>query len=117
MKRPIWSRKSKAAFLVFLSSGFLTLATGSLDQHSAKRWREAESKTGLAVMRPAIEHYTEDNGKPPQSLKDLLDEAYLREIPTDPLTGKKDWVPHFGNVLVGPGKTSFGIDDVHSKHD
>jgi len=65
-------------------------------------------------MRQAIKNYTADKERPPQSLQDLLDEHYLRVIPTDPLTGKKDWVPHFGNVVVGPGKTSFGVDDVYS---
>jgi general secretion pathway protein G len=66
-------------------------------------------------MRDAIKHYTLDKERAPQSLQDLVDEHYLREIPTDFLTGKKDWVPHFGNVEVGPGKTSFGIDDVNSR--
>src|SRR4030081_1298783 len=51
MKRPIWSRKSKVALLVLLSSGFSILVTGSVYPESD--------------MREAIKHYTEDNGKPP----------------------------------------------------
>ena len=47
-------------------------------------------------------------------LQDLVDKRYLSEIPANPFTGKKDWVPTFKNVLVGPEKTSFGIDYVYS---
>jgi hypothetical protein len=52
--------------------------------------------------------------RPPQALQVLLNEHYLRVIPTDPLTGEKDWVPRFGNVVIGPGKTAFGIEDANS---
>ncbi len=49
-----------------------------------------------------------------ESLQDLVDGNYLQEIPTDPLTHKKDWVPHFSTVRLGNGGAPFGIDDVHS---
>jgi general secretion pathway protein G len=115
MKHPAWARKSNVAILGFLLSGlFVLFILSSTYRVSIKRASAAVSRQDLAVMRQAIKNYTEDKERPPQSLQDLLDEHYLRVIPTDPLTGKKDWVPHFGNVLVGPGKTSFGIDDVHS---
>jgi len=65
-------------------------------------------------MRQAIKNYTTDMERPPQSLQDLLNEHYLRVVPTDPLTGKKDWVPRFSDVVIGPGKTAFGIEDVNS---
>ena len=48
-------------------------------------------------------------------MQDLVDGHYLPVIPCDSLTGKKDWVPHFGNVRVGSGKIAFGIDDVRSR--
>jgi len=115
MKRPGRSANSKAAVLVLLSFGlFLLVTRGDEYRRSVKRAREAVSKQDLAVMRNAIKSYTSDKLRPPQSLQDLSDERYLREIPTDPLTGKRDWVPHFGNVRIGPGKTLFGIDDLHS---
>jgi type II secretory pathway pseudopilin PulG len=114
MKHPAWARKSKVALLVLLLSGLFVLLIQSTYRKSIKRAMAAVSGQDLAVMRQAIKNYTTDKERPPQSLQDLLDEHCLQVIPTDPLTGKKDWVPHFGNVVVGPGKTSFGVDDVHS---
>ena len=69
-----------------------------------------------AVQGPAISGY---KGNAP--LKDILMRRSvplvftLREIPTDPLTGKTDWVPHFDTVVLDKGRTTFGIDDVHSR--
>ena len=115
MKHPAWERKSKVVLLALLLSGlFVLFIQSSTYRKSIKRARTAVSRQDLAVMRQAIKNYAADKERPPQSLRDLLDEHYLRVIPTDPLTGKKDWVPHFGNVVVGPGKTSFVVDDVHS---
>ena len=114
MKHPAWARKSKVALLILLLSGLFVLLIQSTYRKSIKRTRAAVSGQDLAVMRQAIKNYTADKERPPQSLQDLLDEHYLQVIPTDPLTGKKDWVPHFGNVVVGPGKTCFGVDDVDS---
>jgi general secretion pathway protein G len=115
MNHRAWGRKSKFALLsLFLSGLFVLFIQSSTYRKSIKHAKAAVSRQDLAVMRQAIKNYTADKERPPQSLQDLLDKHYLRVIPADPLTGKKDWVPHFGNVVVGPGKTSFGIDDVHS---
>ena len=81
---------------------------------SVRRMREATFSHDLWVMRECIDNFTKDREKPPQSLQDLVDGKYLREIPTDPLTGRKDWVPHFGTVILDDGRTTFGIDNVHS---
>jgi len=63
----------------------------------------------LFVIRKAIIDYTLDKEKAPQSLQDLINEHYLREVPTDPFTGNKDWVS-VGDTTLGPG----GIATVHS---
>jgi len=115
MKHSAWARKSKVAILGFFLPGlFVLFIQGITYRKSVKRARAAVSRQDLVVMRQAIKNFTADKERPPQSLQDLLDEHYFRVIPTDPLTRKKDWVPHFGNVVVGSGKTSFGIDDVNS---
>ena len=109
MERPASARKWKVALLVLLSSVLLILFTESNTyRKSLKRSKEAASRQDLARMREAITNYTADEKRPPRSLQDLLDKHYLRVIPTDPLTGKKDWVPHF---------STFGIDDIHSSTD
>jgi hypothetical protein len=76
--------------------------------------REAALSQDLWVMRQCIDNFTEDREQPPQSLQDLVDGKYLPDIPTDPLTGRRDWVPHFGTVILDKGRTTLGIDNVHS---
>lgn len=81
---------------------------------SARRERETTLKNDLRLMRNAIDQYTLDKQQAPQSLQDLANGHYLKEIPTDPFTGKKDWVPQFDDVVLSPDKTVTGIVDVHS---
>ena len=101
-------------FLV-LGIAFLCLTVGnSLFHKSLRRARVAVLKSDLAYMRKNIDDYTRDRQQAPQSLQDLVDGNYLREIPTDPLTGKKDWVPHFRTVRPSNGRTTSGIDNLHS---
>jgi general secretion pathway protein G len=66
------------------------------------------------MMRQAIDNYTVDKQKPPQSLKDLVNGHYLKEIPTDPFTQKKDWSLQFDSVVLSPEQSSTGLVDVHS---
>jgi general secretion pathway protein G len=66
------------------------------------------------VMRQAIDQYTLDKQKAPQSLQDLVNGHFLKEIPTDPFTRKKDWVPQFDDVVLSPEQSSTGVVDVHS---
>ncbi|PMU83580.1 hypothetical protein C1Y30_31215, partial [Pseudomonas sp. GW704-F3] len=46
-----------------------------------KHAREAVLKQDLQTMRQAIDNYTLDKQQAPQSLEDLVDARYLREIP------------------------------------
>ena len=39
----------------------------------------------------AIDQYSSDKGKPPQSIDDLVKGKYLHEMPIDPITEKSDW--------------------------
>ncbi|MGC4061269.1 MAG: prepilin-type N-terminal cleavage/methylation domain-containing protein [Aquabacterium sp.] len=52
--------------------------------------REASLKTSLNVMRDAIDKFTADKGRYPDSLDELLTTGYLRQIPEDPMTGQKE---------------------------
>jgi len=86
------------------------LASGCL----ARREREATLKQDLLVMRHAIDQYTLYKQQAPQSLQDLVNGHYLKEIPTDPFTLKKDWVPFFSDTVLSPDQMTTGIGDVHS---
>src|ERR1700743_3768815 len=53
---------------------------------SIKAAREAVLREDLHVMRDAIDSYTNDKDKAPQSLDDLVSGGYLKTIPNDPMT-------------------------------
>lgn len=77
--------------------------------------REAVLKSDLQTMRTAIDSYTEDKQKGPQSLQDLVDNGYLRTIPVDPMTKANDtWVTDTSDSMRSVDETDPGIDDVHS---
>lgn len=80
-----------------------------------KMAREAVLKEDLHVMRAAIDSYTMDKQKAPQSLDDLVTDGYLKVIPEDPMTHNKDsWVTDSNGALFSVDQTDPGIDDVHS---
>ena len=77
--------------------------------------REAVLKEDLHVMRAAIDSYTMDKQKGPQSLDDLIQDGYQKSIPEDPMTHSKDtWVTSTSDTLYSIDQTDPGIDDVHS---
>jgi general secretion pathway protein G len=82
---------------------------------SLKLARESVLKEDLHVLRSAIDSYTMDKQKAPQSLDDLVQEGYLKAIPEDPMTRSKEtWVTDTGDALRSIDQTDPGIDDVHS---
>lgn len=52
--------------------------------------REASLRTSLNVMRDAIDKYVGDKGHYPDSLDELVTLGYIRQIPEDPVTGRRD---------------------------
>jgi general secretion pathway protein G len=77
--------------------------------------KEAALREDLHVMRAAIDSYTVDKQKAPQSLDDLVQTGYLKGMPKDPFTQRTDtWVPVQSDMLSGIDQTESGVDDVHS---
>jgi general secretion pathway protein G len=77
--------------------------------------KEAVLREDLHVMRAAIDSYTMDKQKAPQSLDDLIQDGYLKAVPEDPFTYSKDtWVTETSDSLHSLDQTEPGIDDVHS---
>jgi general secretion pathway protein G len=91
----------------------LGLAAGRYDM-TIQRSREAVLKHDLLIMREAIDNFTLDKQAAPQSLDDLQQAGYLREVPVDPMTQAKDWAPVFDNVVMTPDQVTTGMTDVHS---
>lgn len=80
-----------------------------------KKAKEAVLQEDLHVMRNAIDSYTMDKGKAPQSLDDLVQAGYLRAIPVDPMTNSRDtWVTDSNGTYESVDESQSGIDDVHS---
>jgi general secretion pathway protein G len=60
---------------------------------SLRNAKEAVLKEDLHVLRQQIDAYTNDKEKAPQSLDDLVQAGYLKEIPVDPMThSNTTWV-------------------------
>jgi general secretion pathway protein G len=114
-------RKQDAGFtlmeLLIVMSIIGVLAVVAIPKYTSaiKMAREAVLREDLHVMRAAIDSYTMDKQKAPQSLDDLITDGYLRSVPADPFTRTKDsWVTDTGDALHSMDQTEPGIDDVHS---
>ena len=60
---------------------------------SIERAKENTLHTSLNVMRDAIDQFAADKGRYPDSLLALAQARYLREVPEDPMTGRRDsWI-------------------------
>ncbi len=83
-----------------------------------KHAREAVLKEDLQTMRAAIDSYTMDKQKAPQSLDDLIQDGYLKSVPEDPMTHSKDtWVTDSSDAMYSLDETEPGINDIHSGSD
>ena len=84
-------------------------------QRSILRAQEAVLHEDLYTMREAIDHYTVDKARAPQSLQDLVDGGYLAKLPKDPFTNSTDtWQVDQEDVLNSVDQTQPGISNVHS---
>ena len=93
-----------------------TLGAGRYEQ-VILRSREAALKQDLFAMRYAIQQYTLDKQSGPTSLDDLVSAGYMGQIPVDPISRQKDWVPSSDNLLASPDQETARITDVHSPSD
>lgn len=76
---------------------------------------EGVLKQDLYHMRTAIDQYTQDKGKAPQALEDIVTAGYLHAIPKDPFTHATDtWQVVQEDVLQSIDQTAPGISDVKS---
>lgn len=77
--------------------------------------QETVLRDDLYTLRSLIDQYTLDKQKAPQSLQDLVEAGYLKELPKDPFTNARDsWVPVTDDSIMSPDQTEPGIIDVHS---
>ena len=77
--------------------------------------KETVLKDNLRELRRIIDQYTADKKKAPQSLQDLVDAGYFRQLPIDPITNSNStWETIMDTAVASPDQTESGITDVHS---
>lgn len=101
--------------IVMIIIGILAAVAVPAYLQSVRKAREAVLREDLHAMREAIDSYTVDKEKAPQSLDDLVQAGYLRAIPKDPITNRTDsWVTSQDDTLASVYQSEPGINDVHS---
>jgi general secretion pathway protein G len=89
-----------------------------LYQKSILRTRETVLRNNLMTLRNVIDEYTYDKQKAPQTLQELVQEGYLREVPKDPVTDSNTtWRIVMEDAVQSVNQTEPGIFDVHSGSD
>jgi general secretion pathway protein G len=77
--------------------------------------KETVLKDNLRELRRVIDQYTADKKKAPQSLQDLVDAGYFRQLPFDPITNSNSsWEAAADTAVNSPDQAESGIVDVHS---
>lgn len=121
MLRKLSTRKRDGGFtlieLIVVMSiiAILALVAVPVFTSDIKAAKEAALKEDLHVMRTAIQAYTEDKNKAPQSLDDLVQSGYLGAIPVDPMTHSRDtWQTDTDDSFSDLDQTESGIVNVHS---
>jgi general secretion pathway protein G len=87
-------------------------------QKAILRAKESLLRSNLFTLRSMIDEYTYDKQKAPPSLDDLVSEGYLRQVPTDPITGSNNtWKVIMEDATSSVSQTEPGIWDVRSGSD
>jgi general secretion pathway protein G len=114
-------RKSERGFtlveLMIVMAIIMILATIAIPVYvkTLQRAKEATLREDLHTMRTAIDSYTVDKEKAPDSLDDLVQAGYLKSIPKDPMTSSSDtWITGQSDTMTDINETQGGMDDVHS---
>ena len=103
--------------LMIVISMILILVSISIPAYnqSILRAKEYVLKQDLFQLRSLISQYTLDKQKAPQSLDDLVQAGYIKQIPLDPMTGSNStWTVDQEDSLMSVDQQDPGINDVHS---
>ena len=77
--------------------------------------REATLRSSLKVMREAIDKFQGDQGRFPESLDELVARSYLKSIPIDPITQRRDtWVSLTEADLIATAAAASGASTATS---
>jgi general secretion pathway protein G len=82
---------------------------------SIVRAKESVLHSNLATIREAIDEYSYDQQKAPQSLDDLVSAGYLRNVPKDPITDDSNWKIIEEDASQSVSSSEPGIFDIKSE--
>ncbi len=103
--------------LMIVISMILILVSISIPAYNQSILRAKESvlRQDLFELRSLISQYTLDKQKAPQSLDDLVQAGYIKQIPIDPMTGSNgSWTVDQEDTVMSVDQEEPGISDVHS---
>ena len=84
-------------------------------QKAIIRAKETVLHNNLFAMRSAIDEYTYDKQKAPQSLQDLVGAGYMHDVPRDPITqDNNSWKIIMEDAGTAVSSSEPGIFDVSS---
>ncbi len=86
-------------------------------QKAIIRAKESVLHNNLMAMRSAIDEYTYDKQKAPQTLQDLVSAGYLHDVPEDPIAKTHEWKTIIEDSAQAVDQTEPGIFDVRSESD
>ena len=87
-------------------------------QKAIIRAKESVLHGNLSAMREAIDEYSYDKQKAPQSLQDLVSSGYLHDIPEDPIMRSRDgWKIIMEDSGQSVSTSEPGIFDIRSGSD
>jgi general secretion pathway protein G len=101
--------------IVLTIIGILVSISIPMYQATVLRAKETVLKDNLRSLRNTIDQYTADKKKAPQTLDDLVQAGYYRELPMDPIMNSAEtWEPITDTSSSSPDQTETGITDVRS---
>jgi general secretion pathway protein G len=101
--------------MVIVVMGILVGIAIPVYQAQVRSSKEAVLKHNLAVLRERLDQFKADRNKYPASLSELVQAGYLKEIPTDPMTGSAEWEEVFTDYDPDEPDAEPGVQDVRSR--
>lgn len=93
-----------------IMASLLTLVVPRYFQQT-DRAQETVLKHNLVAVRDGIDKFFADTGRYPSTLEEMVERKYLREVPLDPMTNRRD------SWRIVPPEGGAGVYDIKSGSD